>query len=68
MYKLKHWLFGWDYIKIRYPISGSGISRVRKLSGGTLGFRMYDGVCLSGEIKYASQVFWLTCNPSKYGF
>lgn len=63
MWKLKHWLFGWDYVKIRYAFDYH-VRRIRT---------SYNGVHYCnwwGDILYLTDNFrdkiWLTCNPDKY--
>lgn len=67
MYRLKNFLFGWDYIQWRNS-SDQGISRVIRLSDGRVVYWRYRSLCLPDEITSPDQVFWLTCSPSKFGF
>lgn len=65
MYKLKNFLFGWDYI---YWINTAdrGIARVIKLHDGRVVFWRYFSIKVMDEIKDPKKVFWLTCHPSKF--
>lgn len=67
MYKLKKFLFGWDYINWRNS-ADSGIARVFKLPDGRVVYWRYRTTTVMDEITKGSQVFWLTCSPSKFGF
>ena len=63
MYKIKHYLFGWDYVWWRNS-ADSGIVRVRVLPDGTIGYWRYGK--LFDKITDPNQVIWLTCKPEKY--
>ena len=66
MYKIKKYLFGWDYIQWSNS-ADRGIARVRKLPDGRVIYWRYKCISIIDEIKERNQVFWLTCDPSKYG-
>ena len=70
MYKLWHYLFGWDYILWKNSLY-SGISRVRILPNGDAYFLTYGRKELLNNIttgkgsgEYVAE--WLTCDKSKY--
>ena len=64
MYKLKHFLFGWDYIQWNNS-ADQGVARVFELPDGKVVFWQYWTISLLFEITDKSQVNWLTCKPSK---
>jgi hypothetical protein len=66
MYKLKNFLFGWDYIQFKGHFT-QGIRRVNKLPDGRVVYWRYRETHVLDEITKADQVFWLTCPPSKFG-
>ena len=67
MYKIKHFLFGWDYIQWRNT-ADQGIARVIKLPDGRIVYWKYKSTQLLDEITDRTKVYWLTCKPSKFGF
>lgn len=66
MYKLYHWLFGWDYIQWRNS-AAQGVARVYKSHCGRIYYWRYKITDLADDIKTRDQVLWLTCSPEKYG-
>lgn len=64
-YKLKHFLFGWDYIVWKNSADG-GIARVHVDKTGRVWYWRYKITRLIDYIDSPSQVHWLTCHPSKY--
>lgn len=66
MYKIKNYLFGWDYVQWQ-NCADSGIARVIKLPNGKVCYWRYKSISIMDEIKNAEQVNWLTCQPSKFG-
>ena len=65
MYKLLHYLFGWDYISW-YNSADSGIARVFNDETGRTFYFRYRLTRVVDEIKTVEQVVWLTCKPLKY--
>lgn len=65
MYRLLHWLFGWDYIVWRNDWH-SGISRVQIDGMGRVWYWRYRSTALADTITDPSTVMWLTCEPRKY--
>lgn len=65
MYKIKNKLFGWDYVHWRNS-ADSGIARVITLKDGRVAYWRYPMTKVMDEITNPKQVFWLTCEPSKY--
>lgn len=65
MYKLKKFLFGWDYINWSNS-AASGIARVNVSPDGKVWYWRYCITNLIDEIRSPEQVTWLTCHPSKY--
>ncbi len=65
IYRILHDLFGWDYIHWKNS-ADQGVSRVRKLPDGSVGYWRYLGFKIFDVIEQSSQVLWLTCHPSKY--
>jgi len=65
MYKLKHYLFGWDYIVWRNSCDG-GIARVHKTKDGTVWYWRYKITHLIDRITDPKDVIWLTCHPKDY--
>lgn len=65
MYKILHWLFGWDYIGW-YNSADNGIARVFNDSTGRTFYFRYRITKLIDEIHKPEQVIWLTCKPEKY--
>jgi hypothetical protein len=63
MYKLKNFLFGYDYV---YCKSTLNISKVRTLPDGTVYFYDYPFIKSIQVIDNPNNVLWLTCLPSKY--
>jgi len=66
-YKINNFLFGWDYIYWENSLN-QGIARIHKLPDGKVIYWRYELTGVISEIEDASQVIWLTCSPSKYGF
>lgn len=68
IYPLLHWLFGWDYICWHNSVS-YGVARVHAEEGtGRVWYWRYKNIALIDVIKEPSQVVWLTCAPTKYGW
>jgi hypothetical protein len=67
MYKIKHLLFGWDYIHWENWMD-SGIAKVHKMPDGKIVYWRYSITGSLSIIKNADDVTWLTCHPAKYGF
>lgn len=69
MWKLKHWLFGWDYILIRFG-TGHYRRKIVKTFDGIYYINMdmlhYEPIKLTAETCKERDVMWLTCNPDKY--
>jgi hypothetical protein len=65
MYKLKHWLFGWDYIAWSNT-AHQGIARIQKDHNGRVWYWRYRKTEVADVITNADQVLWLTCKPQKY--
>jgi len=65
MYKLKNFLFGWDYIQWRNSCD-QGIARVHAGPDGKIWYWRYRITSVIDTIKHPDQVIWLTCHPSKY--
>lgn len=65
MYRLLHWLFGWDYIQWRNT-ADQGIARVRVDGRGVVWYWRYRLICAADRITSADQVLWMTCSPDKY--
>lgn len=65
MYKLYHFLFGWDYIFWKNS-ADAGIARVFKTPDGKINYFRYKITNLIDEIESKEQVTWLTCKPEKY--
>ena len=73
MYKLWHFLFGWDYIYWQNSVA-NGIARVHKTPDGQPYYYRYKltkliDIIPSPSVKqpwYNKPVMWLTCSPSKY--
>jgi len=65
MYKLLHFLFGWDYIYWKNS-ADRGIARVFLTRDGRCCYYRYKSVGLIDEIKSPAQVLWLTCPPENY--
>lgn len=62
MWRIFHFLFGWDYIQWRMGCH-HGISRVRVNPEG-IQFVWANGTAY--ELKYLTDVFWITCKSEKY--
>jgi len=58
-------LFGWDYVAWSNS-AAQGVARVHNDGTGRCYYWRYKGTQLADEIKTEEQVFWLTCEPSKY--
>lgn len=67
MYRLLHWLFGWDYVQWRNS-ADQGIARVHTDGTGRVFYWRYRNIGLADTITHPTDVLWLTCSPSKYGF
>lgn len=65
MYKLLHWLFGWEYIHWHNTAS-EGISRVFALPDGKIAYWRYRNMPILDIIEKPNQVAWLTCSSKKY--
>jgi len=65
LYRLKHLIFGWDYIAWSNS-SDHGIARVEKDGAGVVWYWRYRNTLLPDRITNPEQVLWLTCPPSKY--
>ena len=65
IYKILHYLFGWDYVywKYAYYCVHTGISRIRFDAEGKIYFWRDDEII---HIKNKEDVVWLTCKPEKY--
>lgn len=66
MYKIFHYLFGWDYIHWKDSLGNQGVSRVYKNPEGVPFYWQYKMISCLEKIEIPSQVTWLTCHPSKY--
>lgn len=67
MWRLWNKLFGWDYI-LWTNTATSDISRVHITPDSKVFYYLYSGFKYNEVIRNKSQVIWLTCLPSKYGF
>lgn len=65
IYKLMNRLFGYDYI-VWKNTADRGIARVIKLPDNRVVYWRYINTKVMDEIKSPNDVFWLTCEPSKY--
>ena len=65
LYRLKHLIFGWDYIAWSNS-SDHGIARVEKDGAGVVWYWRYRNTLLPDRITNPEQVLWLTYPPSKY--
>lgn len=65
MYKILHWIFGWDYIAWGNS-ADDGISRVIKNPDGSVIYKRYFIMKIYDRITHKEQVVWLTCKPEKY--
>lgn len=65
MWRLLHFLFGWDYIYWR-GLADWGIARVHVAADGTVFYWQSRVCCVLGKIERADDVVWLTCLPEKY--
>lgn len=65
LWRLWHWLFGWDYIVWTGP-GFIAVSRVFNDGDGRTYYWVSRSACLTHEITAAKDVIWLTCKPSKY--
>lgn len=66
MYKLWHFLFGWDYIHWENHYA-RGIARVFKLPDGRAAYWQYRNINALALLDSGDRVTWLTCTPDKYG-
>lgn len=67
IYRLLHWLFGWDYVQWRNS-ADAGVARVRVDGVGRVFYWRYSVIKVADVISDPSRVLWLTCSPRKYGF
>ena len=65
LYRLKHKIFGWDYIAWKNS-ADQGIARVHKDHNSVVWYWRYRSTRLLDRIEKPEQVIWLTCPPSKY--
>lgn len=65
MYKIKHFLFGWDYIQWSNSCD-HGIARIFKTNDGTVVYWRYKITNVLDIVHNSNQVNWLTCHPNKY--
>ena len=65
LYRLKHLIFGWDYIAWKNT-ADYGVARVQKDGAGVVWYWRYRNTKCLGRIDTPEQVVWLTCSPSKY--
>ena len=65
IYKLLHWLFGWDYIHWENS-ADSGIARVRVDHNRSVYYWRYGNTKIADSITDAKKFLWLTCEPEKY--
>ena len=65
MFKLKKFLFGWDYIYWRNSADG-GVARVHKSPDGVIWYWRYRLTHIIDRITNPDEVIWLTCPPSDY--
>lgn len=65
MYKLLHFLFGWDYISWHNTVA-YGVARIYKNPNGTVYYWRYKTTQLLDVITQPKQVIWLTCSSDKY--
>lgn len=65
LWKLKHRLFGWDYIAWRNT-ADDGVARVHNDGQGATYYWRYPSVKIADRIRDRDQVLWLTCPPEKY--
>lgn len=65
MYRLLHWLFGWDYIQWSNS-AHQGVARVYVDGMGRVFYWRYKVTKLVDIIQKPEQVIWLTCEPDKY--
>lgn len=64
-YKIKHYLFGWDYV-YWHNSADQGIARVFQAMDGSVVYYRYRASQLLDTVTKPSQVVWLTCHPDKY--
>ena len=65
MYRLWHWLFGWDYI-LWTNTADSGIAKVQTDYDGHVWYWRYRSTSVADTISKPEQVRWITCSSSKY--
>ena len=65
MYRLKHFIFGWDYIHWDNGCD-QGIARVYKTKEGKIYYWRYRIIDVLDVIHRPDQVIWLTCKSDKY--
>lgn len=65
MWKLWHWLFGWDYI---HWDTGhhQGIARLWHDQTGRVVYWQYQSISSLRIIEHPAEVTWLTCSPEKF--
>ena len=61
-WRLKNYLFGWDYVSYQFG-SSSYQSRVRKIPNGDV---YYKHANIKTIINPNTKLIWLTCLPEKY--
>ena len=61
IYKILHYLFGWDYVYWKY--SYNGISRIHFDAEGKIYIWKYGEIA---HIENKKDFVWLTCKPEKY--
>lgn len=64
IYKLLHWIFGWDYIYWS-NFAAQGIARVHT-TGGKVWYWRYKNTKVLDVIRTRDQVVWLTCPAEAY--
>lgn len=65
MYRLWHYLFGWDYVHWSTPFN-NGVARIHTAYEGRIFYWRYKTNDILDVITSPSQVTWLTCPPSNY--
>lgn len=65
MWKLWHWLFGWDYVQWS-NCADQGVARVHRAYDGRVYYWRYRVPKVADVVAKPEQVLWLTCPPSKY--
>jgi len=62
MYKILHWLFGWEYTAWSNS-ADEGVARVHADYAGRIWYWRYKPTCVIDFIESADQVVWLTGKP-----